>query len=44
MALFDSTAPRGSLIYPDWDDIMTIAKNTPWPMTDLFPEYGRPSL
>jgi hypothetical protein len=38
VALFDSTAPRGSMIYPHWDDVLTIAKSTPWPMTDLFPD------
>jgi CubicO group peptidase (beta-lactamase class C family) len=30
--------------YPDWPDVMTIAEAVDWGDTDLFPDFGMPSL
>jgi hypothetical protein len=30
--------------YPDYPNVMNIAKTTSWGPTDLFPQFGMPSL
>ena len=34
----------GAVWYPNFDSVMTIATSTNWGTTDLFPEFGMPSL
>ncbi len=31
-------------VYPDYEAVMSIARNTDWGTTDLFPQFGMPSL
>jgi CubicO group peptidase (beta-lactamase class C family) len=45
VALFGSSAYRpNNLVYPNWPDVMKIAKQDLATATDLFPQFGMPSL
>ena len=45
VALFGNSAYRpNNLVYPDWPDVMKIAKCELADAPDLFPQYGMPSL
>ena len=45
VALFGSSAYRPyGVVYPDWPDVMKIARMDPGAAPDLFPQFGMPSL
>jgi CubicO group peptidase (beta-lactamase class C family) len=47
VAVFGSPAQQIGVVppwYPKWPDVMTIAQGINWGSTDLFPDFGMPSL